>query len=366
MSFERKKLLILTGRDGYLTTKLEGTMYTHILGKVDVNKIERCLRVDFEVERTTYTKLDLNRNFREYYVIYGSTEERGLFYKGYVEDILLRLMLDGAKLVPGYEYARAYGNKGFQEMLRKRFGILAINNLKSSVIGRYSDFDAGKYTHFPYVVKASSGSGSRGVRKVQNIKELSKTVKLFSKSAYYDYEFTRLKDLGYMKITYMFKIWLYKKMKKSQRLENPKKWFYANKVVVQEYIDGLDSDYKVLYYYGKYYVLNRKNRANDFRASGSGKFRFPEKVNEIRNILDFAAQCTSEMDVPMISMDIVSTGVECYLIEYQCLGFGPYTLQFSEWYFEKNASGWRRVDGKSNLETEIARSYKEYIKNHEE
>jgi len=359
---EKRKLLLLTGNDQYLTTKLDGTAHTHILSQVDVDKIEALLRESFSVERQTFGNLDLNRNYKDYCVVYGSTEERGLFYKNYIEDVLYRLFLDGAILVPRMEYARAYGNKGFQEILRKRFSAGTINHLKSEVIGRYSDFDVNRYKNYPYVVKASSGSGSKGVMLAHNAAELDKIVKHLSKSVYYDYSFTPLKDIGYMELPRKFKIWLYKKLKKSQRLEDPKKWFHANKVVIQEYINGLDSDYKVLYYYGKYYVLNRKNRDNDFRASGSGKFLFPGSVNEIEDILGFAERCVNEMDVPMVSLDIGMKGQKGYLIEFQCLGFGPYTQQFSNWHFERDKNDhWIRAEGNDGLEEEIARSIKEYI-----
>ena len=43
---------------------------------------------------------------------------------------------------------------------------------------------------------------------------------------------------------------------------------HNRKFIVQNYIDGLSGDYKVLKYGSKFYSLYRKNRDNDFRASG--------------------------------------------------------------------------------------------------
>ena len=58
------------------------------------------------------------------------------------------------------------------------------------------------------------------------------------------------------------------------------------KIIIQDYISGLDGDYKVLIYDKKYYVLRRYNCKNDFRASGSGIFVFEENIP--RAVLDFA------------------------------------------------------------------------------
>jgi len=49
---------------------------------------------------------------------------------------------------------------------------------------------------------------------------------------------------------------------------------HRSKFIVQEFIPDLSNDWKVLVFWDKYYVLRRKNRPNDFRASGSGLFSF--------------------------------------------------------------------------------------------
>ena len=136
-----------------------------------------------------------------------------------------------------------------------------------------------------------------------------------------------------------------------------------NKIIIQDYIEELTGDYKVLYYFGKYYVLKRLNRDGDFRASGSGKFSFPSDVEDVRNVLDYAKRVADEFNTPMISIDIAQNKKGCYLIEFQFICFGPYTIQYSDWYFEydNNCNEWKKVDGKSDIENEIGRSLREYI-----
>lgn len=359
---EKKKLLLLTDKNNYFTSKFDGTQKTHFLNQVDIVKIMEKLQCEFEVEHETFDQLDLRKKYQGWYIVYGSTEERGLFYKGYIEDILLKLYLDGAVLIPGFEYFRAHGNKCFQEMMRNQFRNKKVKNLKSEIIGRYDDLDVFKYRDFPYVVKSSSGSGSAGVRLVKTPEELKKAVKKLSKSFYYDYYFTRFRDLGYIRMIWKFKVWLYNRLKRTQNLNNPNKWFYANKVIIQDYIEDLESDYKVLYYFGKYYILNRKNRKKDFRASGSGMFQFPSSVEEVKPILEFARLCVTEIHAPMASLDIAMKADECFLIEFQCLCFGPYTIQYADWHFEVNdKQEWIRVEGRSDIETEIARSLRDFI-----
>ena len=129
-------------------------------------------------------------------------------------------------------------------------------------------------------------------------------------------------------------------------------------------ITGLNCDYKVLFYSGKYYVLKRKNREDDFRASGSHKFIFPQEINEILPLLNFAKIATDEIEMPMQSLDIcMNDNGECFLIEFQCVNFGPYTLQKSDRYFIcDNEGNWQMVMSKSYLEKEYARSIIEYLK----
>jgi hypothetical protein len=131
-------------------------------------------------------------------------------------------------------------------------------------------------------------------------------------------------------------------------------------IVVQNYIEGLTGDYKVLYFGNKYYTLYRQNRENDFRASGSGKFfEVPEEEHE--GLLNFARKLTFEIDFPIIGMDIGFDGTNYHLLEFQMIHLGPYTLQAANFWHEFIDNKWVRFEGESDLEEEFSRSIYEYI-----
>lgn len=69
----------------------------------------------------------------------------------------------------------------------------------------------------------------------------------------------------------------------------------------------------------KYYILRRKVRKNDFRASGSGKREFPEYLTDVEcQVLDLAYKAFCEIDTPLLSIDIAHDGEKCHMIEFQC------------------------------------------------
>ena len=357
-----KKILLITIEDTYLAPKFEGGKEYHVASKLDIARVIDLLSDYFEVEHINLPDFDISRNYKNYYVIYPSCERRGLFYKGFIEDLLIKLEKDGAILIPRFELFRAHANKVCQELIRSSFHSTMLRKPQSFVIGKFEDLEADRFISFPYVVKSASGSGSSGVILAKNKEEFISAVKKLSEVTYLDYYYTNRRDFFYLPVIWLIKVLVYKMLGKPQSLTHPKRVMNDNKVIIQEFIEGLDSDFKVLYYFGKYFVLNRKNRVNDFRASGSGKFVFPADVAEIENILNFAEICSKEIDAPMISMDIGRTATgACYLIEFQCLDFGPYTIQFSDWHFRKGSRGWEKVVGKIDLETETVQSIIQYI-----
>ena len=133
-------------------------------------------------------------------------------------------------------------------------------------------------------------------------------------------------------------------------------------LIIQTFVSGLDKDYKVLVFGKKYYLLQREVRQNDFRASGSGKLSFPVNLGLIETmVLSFARQAYIELDTPMLSIDIAYDGKKCHMIEFQCLNFGPYTLQFSDCFFTYNFGSWVKTNSKSELEEEMVNSWCYYL-----
>ena len=131
--------------------------------------------------------------------------------------------------------------------------------------------------------------------------------------------------------------------------------------VIQQFVEGLKNDYKILIYSDKYYVLRRENRKNDFRASGSGLLSYPRSLPD--GMLDFAKKIFEYFDVPYISLDVAYDGNSFYLIEFQFLMFGTYTLEKSKYYFIKIDDEWRKIEGISEIEKVFVQSVCHYVKN---
>lgn len=356
-----KNILIITDEQGHLLGKLFGTKENNKTGAVlDLEKCKSYFqKYGFEVEIKRYIDVDLDKDYENYIIVYSSSEDRGLFIKEYYEDILLGLQLRGGKLIPRFDLFRSHHNKVYQEIMRRNFNNAALKLPVSMVCYDYRKIELDKIT-YPCVVKTSAGAGSKGVSLAKNAEQLKKVTKNLSKQKYYNFRYGSVEAIKNSKIYYILKC-----IKNVIKRENVEPYvgnaLYNNKFIIQEYISDLSGDYKVLYYFGKYYILYRKNRDVDFRASGSGKFEFPRDVKRVEKVLRLAKEAVEELDAPILSLDIGDDGDNCYLLEYQAVDFGNYTIQFSDCYYIVTEKGdWEMVDGQSEVELEYCRAVSEY------
>lgn len=353
-------LIILTDEYGFFTKSLNSTSSTN---SIDINLVESYLKevlgknVNIKIMDYQQLKFGNGIEYQGTYVIYASSDDYGLFYKDYIEDMLLRLIAAGAILIPGFDFFRAHHNKVYMELYKTVFLNGCEDGIKTQVFSSYNMLK--KYLEcnlfpFPVVVKTASGAGSSGVGLANNKKELCRMAKKYSYRKYRDH-YANLYRTPFMQ---MIKN-LYRK------LGNKRTVFYKpmqGKFIVQSFVSNLCNDFKVLVFGEKYYILKRLNRAGDFRASGSGKFLFPDNIEEIKSILDYARKVYLKMNVPYVSLDVADDGKQQYLIEYQCVNFGPYTLERSEWYFIHSEAGWVKKDTTSELEREYADALMYYWK----
>ena len=301
----------------------------------------------FEVVTTTYDELvNGTKGVNSYissFVVYTGSES--MTYKSYIEDVAYLLGRDNV-LLPSYELLKAHEDKLFaQLLLDTKPKPKASHALPAIGITTYADLLRHlKDLEYPVVVKSAVGSGSIGVRKADSEAKLKRIFRQMASK----------EEL----IMYYLK-YLYKRLQRKDLSEYIKdeKWF--GKVLLQRYVPDMEDDWKVLAFGEKFYVLNRKVRKNDFRASGSGIFLFNKAPREL---LDAADECYRNMDVPILSMDFcMDRQRNVYLIEYQSVHFGPYTLIKSESYYVKDSDGWREIRGKSDLATEYALAIVGYI-----
>jgi len=306
------------------------------------------LRLAFErhgVTLTTKTFREVNLrddDFRGLYVLYQSSEDTGSLYKDFIEDILLGIRLSGGVLIPDFYKFRAHNNKVFMEVLRDISSDEAVRSSRAWYHGTLEELlENEQALDGRRVLKTSSGSGSKGVFLARSGRELKRHARRVSRS-------------------YHLVDWIKDQVKKALRPYYIPISHHRKKFVVQEFIADLRDDYKVLVYHDKYYVLFRRTKKGDFRASGSGLFSWPK--DPPAGLLDFAERVHLSFGVPMSSLDIVQRDAHYHLLEFQFLHFGPLTLEQSGYYFTKNAGAWTRVEGKSIVEEEFARSVVQYIR----
>jgi glutathione synthase/RimK-type ligase-like ATP-grasp enzyme len=285
-------------------------------------------------------------SFAGRHVVYQSAEDPELLYKSYLTDVLLGLALAGANLVPRFPLFYAHHNKSFMEILREVGGPDCIRTLRSRPFGTLEEFQA-RVSRLPgeLVLKPAAGALSAGIVRARSHAEKLQAARHVSRSGtWYDH----LKDVV------------------KRRVREPRHWksSYRRKFVAQEFLAGLQWDYKVLVYGEKYYVLQRRNRARDFRASGSGLFSWPTDVPP--PLLEFSRQVFEAFDCPFVALDVAHDGSRYHLLEIQFLSFGNLTLEQSTFYWNGDGDRWRRVVEAPDLEREFAASVVRYIRSHEQ
>lgn len=280
--------------------------------------------------------------------LYTSMEDEDCRYKEYLDDVLYALTLKGAILVPSMPYAKAHHNKVFMEMLRDMADVPEIKNIQSRHFGAYEEFEKSFDHHHddqPWVLKSAAGASSLGVRLSHNPQELRRCAKELSASP------TSLK--------LRLKEWGRTKKHKGYQVNSE----HRNKFVIQNFVEGLGNDWKVLVYKDRYYVVQRPNRKNDFRASGSGKSKyfFGAKAQVPEGMFDFAKRIYEGLNVPMISLDIAFKDGQFYLIEMQFVAFGNSGHYYSKEYFKWDEGQWLTVANTETIEAIYVDSIVDYI-----
>lgn len=281
--------------------------------------------------------------------LYSSMEDYLEQYKLYLEDILYALSLKGAIVLPEYKFAKAHHNKVFMEILRDMSQLKSIKNIHSLNFGALEEFEKSfdqSLCNSSWVIKSASGASSIGVKLSCNRDELYHSI---DKLSYIEEPLSR----RFREIVREFKYKDYKKTSKNRR-----------KFIVQNFIEGLSNDWKVLVFGDKYYIVERPTRKGDFRASGSGKsnYHFGKSADIPDGIFDFAKQIYKSFNVPMISLDIAQKNGEFYLLEMQFVAFGNSGHYYSREYFYQDGTEWKTKDNTQTIEEVYVQSIVEYIK----
>ena len=305
------------------------------------------LRAEFaalgwEAEVKGFPDVDLRgRDYTGQFVVYQSSEDPDLLYKSYIEDVLLGLREAGAVLLPEFKFFRAHHNKVFMEILRDTCAAPQARSIRSRLFGTMEDaLAAMDGIPLPAVVKPAAGDSSTGVSLARTRGELVEAFRAVSGSAG---PWRRLRRTAATRGRRLLK-----------RSCSPRESLFRRKFVVQEFVPGLENDFKVLVYGDRFYVLERKVRPKDFRASGSGLFSWPAAPPD--GLLDFCREIFEAFEVPFVSLDVAHDGRTWHMLECQFVLFGNLTAEGAKHCFSHSEAGWVRQEASPVIEREFARS----------
>ncbi len=290
----------------------------------------------YALEVKRFVDVDLRaENYEGRLVLYQSSQDPELNYKSYIEDVILGMQLQGARLIPEFHLFRAHHNKVFMEILRDLSASQEVRSLRSRCYGSYEDFLSDiDSIPFPAVIKPASGDSARGVALLRNRTEAKLRVRHLTR---------KVAPREVWKNVYR------KAFMKGWRMDS----FHRQKFVVQEFVPGLDHDWKTIAFGPKYFVTVRPTRRGDFRASGSpGRRTYPTELPA--GLLDFLEKVFTSFGAPFASIDVLHDGSRFYLGEIQFVRFGTGAVIRSPHHWRRVDGGWSRIDGILEWEAALA------------
>lgn len=156
------KIFLLTDYRGqfYSSTKYRGAA-------VNLKELQDYfIKFGFELLIVPFSEINFRtQNYKNKWVLYQSSEDHGLFYRSYLDDIIAGLLMQGAKLIPNIYQFRAHHNKHFMEIMRDTHILSEIQNIQAYRYGTYEDYfkNINKFEDKTYVLKSSNTSKSKGV-----------------------------------------------------------------------------------------------------------------------------------------------------------------------------------------------------------
>lgn len=340
------KIVILTHTDNFFGQTRKPWV------SMDINKI----LAEFANENMSVHHYNIHEVFnknielRDKIIIYSFSQKENV--RNYIKDIIYFLSHHN-RIIPSLDLLYCHEDKGYQELLKKRLGFDSLNALYFSSFKDLRNYDI----KYPVVLKTVDGSNGKGVFLIHSKKELYKKIHSLNNRG------NLLTSLDLLRRKYLRK----KKFKHYPGHDDREDYYqYRHYItreknyILQEYIPGLDHDYRILVLYDKYYITKRHVNKGDFRASGTKKFDFNFKVDY--SLLDYAKNVFAKFNTPILSIDIMSRNNKYYLGEYQALHFGINVFIKSNGYYIKAGDTWKFIENKSHIEKELAMAFIKYIK----
>lgn len=342
------EIILITDYKGHFGSKSDSLHYRSGMNLKLLE--EEFTQRGFSLKIISFSDIDFRQPFWEgKHILYTSQEDVGYIYKSYIEDIVYNLELTGAIVIPQYKYLRANNNKVVMEILRDFTFPETINHIKSYHFGTVEELYQWLLKHnitYPVVIKSTEGARSDGVFiGTDEIDLITKAKKVSVVGS----NFERMKDV----------------LRSIRHNGYKKESFFRKKFIIQNFIAGLSNDWKILVFGNRFYIEYRGVRENDFRASGSGKFKFGEEIPIPipEGIFEYVELIRDTLDTPVLSLDVGYDGHKFYLFEYQAIFFSSYAQRMAGGYYAKSGGIFQYVREKNSLENVYVNGITDYIEN---
>ncbi|RZK48109.1 MAG: hypothetical protein EOO99_11430 [Pedobacter sp.] len=174
---------------------------------------------------------------------------------------------------------------------------------------RKQSLEWAQVVNYPKVFKLRGGAGSSNVKLIKSIKECEKIISKafstgipqFDKWNNLREQFLRFKNGkgNYLNIFKgLYRLFIPTKLEKASTRQ-------INYVYFQEFIPGNDGDIRVIIIGDKAFIIERKNRENDFRASGSGIISYPDNNSANKACIELAFSTTEKLKGECIAFDFI-------------------------------------------------------------
>jgi glutathione synthase/RimK-type ligase-like ATP-grasp enzyme len=343
----KKRLIVLTGYDHFFGqsrkpwVSIDTKLLLHNLHKSGI-----------EIDEVPFHKVANNQvDIKDSIVFYTFSQRDNL--RSYINDVVFNLANKGNHVIPSLELLRCHENKGIQECIKHN---LKIDNLKSLYLSSKRELIEYQIT-YPVVLKTITGSNGKGVFLIQNKSQLLKTISDIEPKLYLATKLDLLRR-KYLRLPKIFpgyeRVDLKKDYEQYGDYITPEKCF-----VLQEFISGLEFDYRVIILGKHFFVTKRLTRKDDFRASGAKRFTFDFQATD--ELLDYAQDIYNKFSTPCLSLDIGVKDNQYYLFEFQALHFGINAIVRGKGYYHQTNKGWEFQERKVVFEDELSNSLIEYL-----
>lgn len=264
----------------------------------------------------------------------------------FLSDLLDALETSGYRVYPDREMRRGFDDKVAQHWL---FQTLKVKSPASWVF--FDKAEAIKFVDsavYPLVFKLARGAGSQNVRLVAHRLEARTLIdRMFTKGLKTYPPISQLSRAIEAKRSEGIRIKdtrrLIKGMSRLLSLSFSGRNREYGYVLFQEFVAENKCDYRVTVIGERAFVFMRGIRANDFRASGSGKLVYPEPEDVDVELLKSAFEARDKLHSSTIAMDFVRDRQSgAYLLLEYSFSFIPDAVSDCAGFFDRNLS-WNPV-----------------------